>query len=332
MKPTSVNMKKIYQPFFERALTEGVFRIRNEDKLEKELAKLGFNFEDQSEIKPSKVVIEMEIGRSDGARIEQSHDGKQFGYREFEAGIGANSTKPVTLEQIKQAILASGARYIESTKKLSEANQWVVTLSQHNEPELIRLGKQATRPKIEYNSHMKKIYAIRDLNPGPSTSNDTTDISPKGLMALARKTISGGLPDEKSVAEFFSHIKPLAEKITILNREQSQKFFEIMVNVASKVQDMNDDEYQEFLDKVEMYVYNAEDNNHKLSTKMQDLFNVHKTYRIKPEQTAALLKEIKYPQRVVDAVIQALDDVGAYVLSSTQLTEQFTEVEDTPKS
>lgn len=115
--------------------------------------------------------------------------------------------------------------------------------------------------------------------------------------------------------------KPFFERITILNREQSEKFFQIIASIRSKVDGMNQDEWQKFLDKVEQRVEDAGEDR-KVAQRVQALFDEHKTYRVKPENVSPVLRDIKYPQRVVDAIVAALDDVGAFVLSSTQLNEE----------
>lgn len=114
--------------------------------------------------------------------------------------------------------------------------------------------------------------------------------------------------------------KPFFERITILNREQSEKFFQIIASVRSKVDEMSQDEWQEFLDKVEIRVRDVE-GDRKIAERIQALFDEHRTYRVKPENVSPVLRDIKYPQKTIDAIVMALDDVGAYVLASTSLTE-----------
>ena len=115
--------------------------------------------------------------------------------------------------------------------------------------------------------------------------------------------------------------QPLFEKKTILNREQSDRFFEIIASIRSQVDTLEDDRYHKFLDKVSQFVYDAEDNDHKLALAVQNLFDKHITYRVTRDKVMAVLRDVCYPQRTIDAIVRALDSVDGYVLTSTSLNE-----------
>lgn len=122
------------------------------------------------------------------------------------------------------------------------------------------------------------------------------------------------------------------ERVTILNQNQTEKFIEIVNSIRSKVDnDLDDSEYQKFHDRVLMYVRQAKEDS-STAEKVRKLFDVHQVYSLKPEMVKAVLKIIKYPQRVIDAMVQALDDVSSYILDSTKLTEKSIETISFPET